>query len=105
MKKTTNVSLKSTSLILSILFFAFSQNLFAAEQEFKTTPKKSKVLNNQHVLLNKTDTLKTLSKGKIHEKDSISSSEKTNVSSGASYNILFQVIYRNSFSEIFEDKK
>ncbi|MFQ3215364.1 MAG: hypothetical protein ACJAT1_001860 [Marivirga sp.] len=105
MKQFTRESLKTTGLILSILFFAFSHNSFARGQEFNNTTKKSKALNNQRIILNKTDTLKTLSKVKIQEKDSVSSTEKTNVNSGASYNILFQVIYRNSFSEIFEEKK
>lgn len=106
MKKFNSKKARILFIALNCILFSIAQNSYAKGETSEEKRKiiTSKFLESQKIQSMNTDSLKTLAKTKLHQNDSISSKEKTS-STGASYNILFQVIYRNSFSEIFEEKK
>jgi len=93
---------KKTSIIIFLLVAVFAFDVSAKEKEDKkekekveTEPEKKKC--------NKTDSLNNL-KEKVMVKDSLNEDKHNTPSSmsSMSYNILFQVIYRYSFKEIFD---
>lgn len=106
MKRHYKLLANALSILMISMLLLSAQNLHAATGETnnkKDTDPKSKILERQAFSLIKTDSLKSNSKS-IHRNDSLSYTSKEKSNSGVSYNILFQVIYRNSFSEIFEEK-
>ena len=94
-------SLKLTALFL-LLGCGHSALASGETDGKKNNNPKAKILEKQTFCLIKTDSLKNNSGSVLQKNDSIEH-KKTKPNTGASYNILFQVIYRNSFSDIFEE--
>jgi hypothetical protein len=92
---------KKTSFIILLLVAFFAFDVSAKEKEEKDNAKVE--AEPEKKKCEKTDSLKNLEKRAI-VKDSLSEEKSTTPSSmsSMSYNILFQVIYRYSFKEIFE---
>ena len=76
--------------------FAIGENMKGGDNEAKEKVKPACTKENQ------TDSLKAKSNYATVKEDSVKSTQKSKPQSGASFNILFQVIYKNSFSEIFD---
>ena len=92
-------------LAVVFLITAYGQTAYATggdEVKKVKTPKQTQLTKEYEVAQN-TDSLSNKKKEIVQKNDSTVSTQKTKTPSGASYNILFQVIYRNSLSEIFEE--
>jgi hypothetical protein len=105
MKNKLHPSIQKAGLICVLFSFLLVQNAFASGE---TNEKKSIVISKMNMnkfgpATCKTDSLKGLQSRATQKSDSLSVGTKN--TTGASYNILFQVIYRNSFSDIFESGK
>ncbi len=92
-------SIKVISTVLLVVSFSLS-NAFADSEDEKPYNEIIKALVEKALLRHETDTIKQAQQVEA-VKDTASVQQK---SAAASYNILFQVIYRKSFSEIFGEK-
>jgi len=105
MNNNYNFPFRKVGLSCILLTFLLSQNALASgetnDKKLKNIPKVS--VHDFIVEHSRTDSLKNIQNKATQKADSVTVGTKSNT--GASYNILFQVIYRNSFSEIFEEAK
>lgn len=104
MKKLVNTPFKKSFVLTTAIMFLGLGTAFAKSETEDKKPKNSsaKAIVEKALLQVSTDSLKSTQKV---ESVADSATVKSKHSAPASYNILFQVIYRNSFSEIFEENK
>jgi len=105
MKKLVNTPFKKSFVLTTVIMFLGLGTAFAKSETEDKKPKNSstKALVEKALLQVSTDSLKNDQTTTKSVSDS--TVVKSKQSAPASYNILFQVIYRNSFSEIFEENK
>ncbi len=97
-------TIKFTGLVLILGFSTLSASFASSLNKEKLTgPDKSTMVADPEKKLSKTDSLSILQQEKpIKKEPSVQKVHNPSSMSSMSYNILFQVIYRFSFSEIFD---
>jgi len=90
------LTVRLAAIIILVSYFSISQANALEKDAIPKDPNPKKY--KKHMLLNQTDSTKL-----FQSKPLLSDSTKVKAKPAASYNILFQVIYRKSLSAIFEE--